>query len=186
MIAALFVAKGGTYFGLPNVDPWDEERDARLYEGPHAVVAHPPCERWGNYWFGSPSDSKRFKLGDDGGCFDFALRAVRQWGGVIEHPAGSRAWKAFGLRSPADLFGWTAADTRGGWTCQVDQAAYGHDAAKSTWLYAQLSTPRALPELLFGPTIGRRPLEHLSHRQRAATPPAFRDLLIGIAESVRS
>ena len=43
MIAALFVHKGGAYFGLPDVDPWDEARDARLYPGPHPVVAHPPC-----------------------------------------------------------------------------------------------------------------------------------------------
>ena len=35
MIAALFVEPGGCYFGLPNVDPWDESRDARLYPGPH-------------------------------------------------------------------------------------------------------------------------------------------------------
>lgn len=34
MIAALFVQKGGVYWDLPGVDPWDEERDARLYAGP--------------------------------------------------------------------------------------------------------------------------------------------------------
>ena len=45
-IAALYVQKNGCYFGLPDVDPWDEERDARLYAGPHPVVAHPPCARW--------------------------------------------------------------------------------------------------------------------------------------------
>lgn len=38
MIAALFVATGGCYFGLPDVDPWDVTRDARLYSGPHPVV----------------------------------------------------------------------------------------------------------------------------------------------------
>ena len=31
-VAALYVATGGCYYGLPDVDPWDEERDARLYE----------------------------------------------------------------------------------------------------------------------------------------------------------
>lgn len=25
MIAALFVAKGGCYYGLPDVDPWDDD-----------------------------------------------------------------------------------------------------------------------------------------------------------------
>jgi hypothetical protein len=90
-VAALYVATGGCYFGLPDVDPWDERRDARLYAGPHPVVAHPPCARWGNYWFGSPSSSKRFLLGDDEGCFAAALAAVRRFGGVLEHPKDSRA-----------------------------------------------------------------------------------------------
>lgn len=47
MIAALYVETDGAYFGLPGVDPWDEARDARKYAGPHPVVAHPPCQRWG-------------------------------------------------------------------------------------------------------------------------------------------
>ena len=32
MIAALFVETNGCYFGLPDVDPWDEARDARLFD----------------------------------------------------------------------------------------------------------------------------------------------------------
>lgn len=28
-VAALFVHAGGAYYGLPDVDPWDEKRDAR-------------------------------------------------------------------------------------------------------------------------------------------------------------
>jgi len=66
MIAALYVQTNGCYFGLPDVDPWDEKRDARLYAGPWAVVAHPPCERWGRYWRGGPSVRVPKKKGDDG------------------------------------------------------------------------------------------------------------------------
>jgi len=44
-VAALYVARGGAYWNLPDVDPWDVERDARLYAGPWAVIAHPPCQR---------------------------------------------------------------------------------------------------------------------------------------------
>jgi len=56
MIAALYVEKNGCYFGLDGVDPWDEERDARKYDGPYPVVAHPPCQLWGrmayvNFYF---------------------------------------------------------------------------------------------------------------------------------------
>lgn len=52
MIAALFVESEGVYYGLPDIDPWPLERDARTYLGPHPVIAHPPCERWGRFWHG--------------------------------------------------------------------------------------------------------------------------------------
>src|SRR3546814_6498917 len=90
-VAALFVEAGWAYFGLPGVDPWDETRDARRYAGPWPVVAHPPCQRWGRYWNGGPSARVKCKLGDDNGCFGAALAAVRRWGGVLEHPEGSRS-----------------------------------------------------------------------------------------------
>ena len=95
-IAALYVETDGAYFGLNGVDPWDETRDARQYAGPYPVVAHPPCQRWGKMWFGQPLTVKRTGIrkvkGDDGGCFAAALRAVRTYGGVLEHPWGSHAW----------------------------------------------------------------------------------------------
>lgn len=80
-IAALYVETGGAYYGLPHVDPWDKDRDARTYGGPHPVVAHPPCERWGRFWHGSTRKPHQFKLGDDSGCFAAALDAVRTFGG---------------------------------------------------------------------------------------------------------
>lgn len=79
-VAALFVEKGGVYFGLPDVDPWDEERDARRYEGPHPVVAHPPCSRWCRL-AGLVEARWGHKKGDDEGCFASALASVRRWGG---------------------------------------------------------------------------------------------------------
>lgn len=139
MIAALYVEKGGAYYGLPGVDPWDEERDARLYAGPFPVVAHPPCQRWGKMWFGQPltvkRTGKRKKLGDDGGCFEAALNAARTWGGVIEHPWGSHAWPHFGLNVPPREGGWISSGIfDGGWTCCVEQGRYGHYARKPTML----------------------------------------------------
>ena len=199
MIAALFVAPGGAYYGLPDVDPWDESRDARLYAGPHPVVAHPPCERWGRYWSGGPSAKTRRLKGDDGGCFLSALTSVRTWGGVLEHPEASHAWRIFGLCAPPRHGGWVNADFLGGWTCCVEQGHYGHRARKATWLYA---FGTELPPLHWGPSEAESRLDEgfhsaeerrraiktgvcqrLSRRQRLATPVPFRDLLLGIARS---
>lgn len=182
-IAALYVETGGTYFGLPDVDPWDEARDARLYAGPHPVVAHPPCQRWGKMWFGQPRTVKltgvRKKKGDDGGCFESALATVRKFGGVLEHPWGSHAWAHFGLNTPP------------------------RDARKPTLLYARWAK---LPELRWGHTeakldpavvarMGLKRAKRLGEvgargggtdsTPRIHTPAEFRDLLLQIARSVK-
>lgn len=202
MIAALFVQTGGCYFGLPDVDPWDLPRDARKYPGPHPVVCHPPCERWGRYWSGGPSARVRRAKGDDAGCFAAALAAVRTWGGVLEHPEASHAWRAFGLQAPPFNGGWVNADFLGGWTCCVGQGHYGHRARKATWLYA---FGVELPTLLWGKSSGthRRDdgfhskeercrairtgiCQRLSGKQLAASPLPFRDLLLGMARTAAS
>src|SRR5687768_4705495 len=105
-IAALYVQTNGVYFDLDGVDPWDESRDARAYRGPHPVVAHPPCQRWGRYWSGGPNpNAARRELGDDGGCFAAALNAVRTYGGVLEHPEASHAFEYHRLLRPVRA-GW--------------------------------------------------------------------------------
>ena len=95
MIAALFVDPTGTYSEVDGIDIWDEARDARNYRGPHPVIAHPPCQRWGKFWHGSTAKPHQFNLGEDGGCFASALASVRNHRGVIEHPAHTKAWRYF-------------------------------------------------------------------------------------------
>lgn len=200
-IAALFVQADGCYFDLPHVDPWDLARDARSYPGPHPVVAHPPCERWGRYWHGSPRKPHQYKLGHDQGCFSVALWAARTFGGVIEHPEGSRAWDWFGLEKPPRSGGWIKADRFGGYACCVEQGHYGHMARKATWLYA---CGVMLPELRWGASEQRiHPTALAKHgyekarrigmmamvggkdktRIREATPVEFRDVLLAMAAS---
>jgi len=189
-VAALFVAKGGCYFGLPDVDPWDEERDARKYAGPHPVVAHPPCARWCQL-AGLVEHRWGHKRGDDGGCFASALASVQRWGGVLEHPAFSRAWDRYGLLAPSGR-GWKRSLLDGAWVCEVSQRAYGHRARKLTWLYyvgpeppLELDWARPVPiaRLSWCENHGVSRVEIMGKRERSATPPAFRDVLLSIARS---
>jgi hypothetical protein len=194
-VAALFVQTNGAYFNLPDVDPWDEKRDARKYAGPHPIVAHPPCSRWCRL-AGLVEARWGHKRGEDGGCFASALNSVRTWGGVLEHPAYSDAWPAFTLPEPSRHGGWQRGIC-GGWSCHVEQARYGHDAKKATWLYSFGAAP---PTMRWGHVPDRdvkalvswcgnrvRSGENRPRLGKAAasrTPTAFRDELLSIARSV--
>ncbi len=203
MIAALYIETDGCYAGLPGVDTWDEARDARRYAGPHPVVAHPPCQRWGRMATGGPSAPGTRILGDDGGCFRHALETVRRFGGVLEHPCDSRAWAHFGLTPPKRHAGWQRSDHVGGWSCYVEQGHYGHMSRKPTWLYAchvdlpelnwskgeQRLHPVALERYGYAKArrIGMTAMVGGKDKTkiRNATPVEFRDVLINIARSAR-
>lgn len=196
MIAALYVMADGIYAGRPDVEIWDEARDARKYAGPHPVVAHPPCQRWGalgvaNFarWGGEHN-----RPGNDGGCFIAALIAVRLFGGVLEHPAKSMAFAKFGLSKPPSGGGWGMVRTRE-WVAEVCQSQYGHRARKKTWLFYHGDVQP--PPLRWGDKPGthqcgfqdqRGKLRNkpvLSNREANHTPPEFAELLLSIAMTAR-
>lgn len=190
MLSALFVQPNGCYADLEGVDPWPESRDARKYNGPNTVIAHPPCQLWGpmanvNYarWGGEHN-----RPGNDGGCFKSALDSVNRFGGVLEHPAKTKAWSKYGLTKP-ERAKWVKSGI--GWVCEVWQSAYGHRANKATWLYfvgdqkpheLDWSRPAATHQVGFQDQRGKaRNKPTLSKREANATPERFRDELIKLA-----
>jgi hypothetical protein len=130
--------------------------------------------------------------GNDGGCFISALASVRKFGGVLEHPASSNAWAEFELQRPVP---WRWLRTSGRpyeWVCEVWQSAYGHPARKRTWLlYCGLTPP---PEANWTRTAGTHQVgwfdrikPTLGKKAANASPPNFRDYLLGLARrSARS
>lgn len=212
MIAAIYVEADGAYSNLLGVDPWDEARDARLYDSQHPVVAHPPCQRWGRFWHGSTRKPHQFKFGDDNGCFEAALASVRRVGGVLEHPAYSGAWNSpshperpgFGLPVPQVGNNWSLPDEFGGRSIYVEQWRYGHPARKASFLYAvgidfgafaiNSDKSRAVVPQWMIDRYGEGKARKIGVvammggkdkvKKRNATPKAFRDLLIAMAQSV--
>lgn len=77
-VAALYIDPRGPYPEMAGVDCWDEKRDARLYDGPHPVVAHPPCGPW--------SSLRHQYKGEEHDCAPRALEQVRQSGGCFGAP----------------------------------------------------------------------------------------------------
>lgn len=187
MIAALYIDPRGPYPTMQGVECWDETRNAKGYAGPHPVVAHPPCGPWGRL--------SRMSRRQDPACAYHAVADVRRWGGVLEHPEGSRLWADVGLPPPGER------DAHG-FTIVVDQCDWGHVARKRTWLYcvgvdpnlaAQRPAPRNPTHWVCGgrnrskKTGGIRPadVKVCSAQQRRRTPPLFAAWLVSLAESVR-
>lgn len=192
-IAALYVDARGPYPSMPDVETWDEARDARRYAGPWPIVAHPACGPWGclaHQYRGSEGGSELGVL---------AVTQVRQWGGVLEHPAHSRLWIACGLPRPGDGY-----DAHGGYSIATAQVEWGHVARKKTWLYL-VGVPTWLVRT-YGPPFpgrapthwisgglsakhkgGRRPagIKSCSAQQRRRTPPLFAQYLLTLAASTR-
>jgi hypothetical protein len=188
-VAALYVAPTGPYPRMAGVECYDATRDARLYDGPHPVVAHPPCGPWGKL--------RQLYTGDQHDCAPRALEQVRAYGGVLEHPADSQLWRRCELPRPG------RGDRYGGRTLEVEQVRFGHVARKRTWLYLvdvthvpPMPPAREPTHWVGGSRVGSRPrhrragkgiptgIKACSRPQRIHTPPAFAEWLVAMARSV--
>lgn len=133
-VAVLFARADSVYKTLSGVEVYDAERDARTYDGPHPVVAHPPCRGWGQLrHMASPRPDER-------NLARLAVALVREFGGVLEHPSASVLWPAQGLPAPG-----ASADQFGGWTLAAPQKWWGHEAEKKTLFYIVGCGPRDIP-----------------------------------------
>jgi hypothetical protein len=194
VIAALFVAAGGAYAGLPDVDPWMPSE------------THGSTRARRQWW--------RIPLARDGAAWlawwkpDGATSEARTTVALRPRWRTSDAWAAFDLPVPPRTGGWVRGIC-GGWSCHVEQGRYGHPAKKATWLYAVGVVPPTLKWVsvadissengfsLCGNKVksaalmskcrnhtGTDARPRISGKAASATPPEFRDVLLSIARSV--
>jgi len=134
-IAVLFARTDSIYKQIPNIDVWDISRDARKWDGGCSLIAHPPCRAWA-----SLRHCAKPRVGEKDLAI-LAIKQIREYGGVLEHPYLSTLWKIAGLPEPNDT------DEYGGWTLIIDQNWFGHRARKRTRLYIVGCSPRDIPDL---------------------------------------
>jgi len=134
VIAALYVRRDSIYKDM-GLDCWDFERDARNWPGGVPCVAHPPCRAWGVLsHMANPRPGEHH-------CARIAVWQVRENGGVLEHPKGSKLWKDQSLPEVGERDRW------GGWTMIVPQRWWGHPMMKETRLYIVGCEPKDVPEV---------------------------------------
>ena len=159
-VSVLFTRKNSVYRDLVGTDCWDLQRDARLWPGGTPVIAHPPCRSWGKLaHFAKPRPGERELA-------FYAVRQVNRYGGVLEHPLGSRLWKEAGLPPPL----------------LVNQCDFGHRALKPTWLHIVGAEIPPLPPKRKPTTT----VENMGRAERESTPPEFASWLLELARSVKA
>lgn len=196
-VAVLFARQDSTYKTLPGVDVYDIDRDARTFQGGMPVVAHPPCRAWGRLsHMAKPRP-------DEKDLARWAVAQLRQYGGVLEHPNGSKLWADQQLPAPG-----APADQYGGWTLGISQHWWGHRAEKKTLLYIVGCRPNDIPDLpsislgsgthviaqdtrkgnggrrLQKGDLGWRPF--VTHAEREHTPPKLAAWLVELARRCRT
>jgi hypothetical protein len=132
MISVLFAARNSIYKTIPDLDVWDEDRDALKWPGGNPGIFHPPCRLWSmlRRFSTAPESEKQLAL--------WSVSKVRQNGGILEHPAFSELWKVAALPS-------CGRRDRFGFSYGLDQYWFGHPCRKRTWLYICGLTVADLP-----------------------------------------
>ena len=169
-VAVLCARRDSVYKSFDLADVYDEERDARTFKGGSSVVAHPPCRGWGRLRHLAKVKPGEIELAS------FAVDMVRLWGGVLEHPAGSKLWEVENLPLPGHR------DVFGGFTLPIYQSWFGHPCPKNTWLYIVGVEPSCIPAfpLVLGLPPGRVELQCGAARER--TPEALAVWLLHLAK----
>ena len=181
-VAALFLRYDSGYKKLSVVDCYDADRDAKTFQGGLPVIAHPPCRAWGvlSHMAKPLPGEKELAL--------FAIDKVRENGGILEHPSGSRLFKKH-LPDVGEFL-----DEYGGYTIEIDQFDFGHVAHKPTKLYICGVPAGDIPPLppvrteeatrsITGFTIKvhGRYLKRCTQYQREYTPPKLIEWLVETA-----
>lgn len=166
-VAALFVRKDTHYASL-GCDCYDADRDALSWPGGCPGIFHPPCRSWGQLaHFAKPRPGEReLAL--------WAMRKVREFGGVVEHPATSKLWQEAGC------LGYGMRDQHGGVLIPVLQSWWGHRAPKRTCFYIVGPMPD-LPE--YEPARCIRPVEDMGKAERERTPFELATWLVNVAKA---
>ena len=180
MVSVLFCRSDSAYKNDPRFDVWDAQRDALRWGGGSPLIAHPPCRAWGIL-----SHMAKPRPGEKD-LAPWAISQIRQFGGVLEHPKGSRLWKFLQLPEPDAM-----PDEFGGFSILLDQWDFGHVARKPTKLYI-CGLRGDLPEMpqkrggepvksITGSPPGRPYLKRCTQYEREYTPAALIDFLHDIA-----
>lgn len=176
-----FTRKKSIYLSL-GCDCWDIERDARLTTSREPAIYHPPCRMWGKLAKLAKGSFEEKKLAI------WAMVRVQFYGGVLEHPSGSRLFIDH-LIAPGKGY-----DEYGGFSIAIDLHQFGYPALKKTYLYIKGCSMSDLPSLPLNfdaithnvcNSRSRNGLKEISKSIRESTPENLAKWLIEVINIIK-
>lgn len=166
-VPVLFTRSHSSPYLALGCDCYDYKRNALTWPGGRPAIYHPPCRSWGKL-----AHMAKPRV-DERNLAVWAMRNVRRFGGVLEHPISSRLWAESGCSS------WGIRDDFGGVLVPVAQSAFGHRAPKHTGLYM---VGIDVPEVPV-PGVTSTVVERMGKAERERTPYALATWLVSIVAS---
>lgn len=184
MTQVYFVADKSNYHMIDNLDLYDIKRNALSTVSCEAAIYHPPCRSWGRL--------RKFAKTPFGEHWLAVWAVLRMWryGGVLEHPAGSKLWSFMNLAQPGRGY-----DSRGGFSVSLDQSWFEYSAKKNTWLYIVGCDIADVPEMplcfnAISKTVSsskrQNRLREMSHAERSLTTLEFNKYLVLVCNIIKS
>lgn len=170
MVSVLCAARNSVYKSLQDVSVYDIDRDCRTFDMLTPVVAHPPCRAWSAFCSHQAKPAPGEKE-----LAPFCVEAIRQCGGVLEHPAHSKLWKELNLPKPDEGM------RDGLWTVALNQSWFGDIRSKRTWLLVSGIRVVNVPVMPHCVSGDRQRWNTMSKSKRAATPMQFAKWLLMLA-----
>lgn len=160
MITVLFVNPNSVYKEI-GVDCYDLVRNVNTFSWDRPVIAHPPCRQFSKIRALSKKDYSEIDM-----VIKTAIH-VRNYGGILEHPAGSKLWDVL------NMWHWP------GFTLSVNQHWFGFPAQKKTWLYFSGIDRKDVLPLPLNFDYPHRKVVNMNKKDRAVTTGDFAYWLIG-------
>lgn len=136
MIEVYFTQKNSNYNLSNKFDCYDKERNSLSTKSKLPAIYHPPCRTWGRLRGLSNNEPGEHLLAV------WSILRIWRYGGVLEHPAGSKLWDLMKLPLPGSGY-----DKFGGFSISINQSWFGFKAEKNTWLYIKGCKINEIPSI---------------------------------------
>lgn len=178
----LFVCPESNYLKL-NADCYGKYRNALNFPGRKVAIYHPPCADWSRLRGLSTFHPGRKWLAL------WSLIMVRRYGGVLEHPVGSRLFSDYIIKPGHGI------DEFGGFTVCLNMSWFGYSAVKPTFIYVVGLSPGELPiypisfdalTKVVGSGSSKNKLPVMSKKDRSVSPISFCSYLLSVCDAIIS